>query len=184
MSTWAEDAAKKNGAETRRRIFPEIAPQEAIENNDAWKEFREDKGKSETVVSLDDLEWADVLIFSFPTRYGNMPSQVQAFLDTTGGLWASGKLINKIVTGFSSAMNPHGGQEGTVQALYKTAAHWGAIIIPAGYSDDAIFAAGGNPYGTSATIDQKGNIDNEDKIKAAVEHQVKRTIEIARKIVE
>lgn len=182
MSKWAAAAAKGTGAIVKRVLIPETAPREAIEGNEAWKKFREGEAKEETNATLDDLEWADVLIFSTPTRYGNLPSQVQAFFDTTGGLWFQGKLANKIVTGISSAMNPHGGQESTLQSLYKTMTHWGCIIVPPGYTADEIFAAGGNPYGTSATVDQQGQIADSDKIKAAIEHQVKRVIDIAAKV--
>jgi NAD(P)H dehydrogenase (quinone) len=27
--------------------------------------------------------------------------------------------------------------------------HWGCVIVPPGYTDPLLFAAGGNPYGTS-----------------------------------
>ncbi|HEY3314824.1 MAG TPA: NAD(P)H-dependent oxidoreductase [Bacillota bacterium] len=43
-------------------------------------------------------EGADVYIFSTPTRYGTMAGQMKQFLDTTGGLWAQGKLANKVAT--------------------------------------------------------------------------------------
>lgn len=184
MSKWAEEAAKKVGADVKRLIFTETAPKEAIEANEAWKNFRKIADESETEVTLDDLEWADCLIFCVPTRYGNLPSQVQSFFDTTGQLWFTGKLANKIVTGITSAMNPHGGQETTLQVLYKTMIHWGSIVIPPGYTADEIFAAGGNPSGTSATVDEKGNIQDEGKIKAAIQHQVVRTIEFAKRMVE
>ncbi|WPP49575.1 flavodoxin family protein [Catalinimonas niigatensis] len=183
MSKWAEAAAESSGVEVKRLIVKETAPQAAIEGNEGWKKFRETIAKQETEATLDDLEWADILIFSVPTRYGNLPSQVQSFFDTTGGLWFQGKLANKVVSGLSSAMNPHGGQETTLQALYKTMIHWGCVIVPAGYTADEIFAAGGNPAGASATVDMEGNIKDEDKIKAAVEHQVKRTIDIGSRLV-
>lgn len=182
MSKWATEAAESTGAQVKRLIFKETAPQAAIEGNEAWKKFREE-AKDEKEVGLDDLEWADILVFSIPTRYGNMPSQVQSFFDTTGGLWFQGKLANKVVTGITSAMNPHGGQESTLQALYKTMIHWGCIIVPPGYTADEIFAAGGNPSGTSATVDQSGNIRDEEKVKAAIQHQVKRTIQIGTPLV-
>jgi multimeric flavodoxin WrbA len=35
------------------------------------------------------------------------------FIDLQGGLWAQGKLINKVVSAISSTQNPHGGQEAT-----------------------------------------------------------------------
>jgi len=182
MSQWAADAAAQAGVEVRRLIFKETAPPEAIQGNEAWKKFRE-TASNEQEVTLDDLEWADILIFCVPTRYGNLPSQVQAFFDTTGGLWFEGKLVNKVVSGMSSAMNPHGGQETTLQALYKTMIHWGCVIVPLGYTADAVFAAGGNPAGTSATVDQGGNISNEEQVKASVQHQVKRTIELGKRLV-
>lgn len=54
-------------------------------------------------VKPEDLEWADAIIFSVPTRFGNMPGRMKNFLDTTGGLWAKGKLANKAVSAMSSA---------------------------------------------------------------------------------
>src|SRR3712207_7396575 len=44
------------------------------------------------------LEWADAIIFSMPTRYGNIPAQMKQFLDSTGGIWFQGKLTNKVVS--------------------------------------------------------------------------------------
>ena len=183
MSEWVAEAAEKAGATVRRKKIAETAPQQAIEGNEAWKKFVEES-KDEETAELDDLEWADAYIFCTPTRYGNLPSQVQAFFDTTGGLWANGKFVNKVASGTSSAMNPHGGQESTVQAMYKTFSHWGCIIVPPAYSAPEIFEAGGNPYGTSATVDGSGGIQNADKIKAAVEKQTERTLQVAKWVVE
>ena len=183
MARWAEEAAKATGAEVRRRIFPEIAPDEAINGNDAWKKFHEQTGQHETVAELDDLEWADVIIFSVPTRYGNVCSQFGAFIDTTGGLWSQGKLADKVVSAFTSAQNPHGGQETTLQSIYKTVIHWGGIIVPPGYTDQSIFAAGGNPAGASATVDGDGNIADPDSLEKAIKHQVQRTITMGQKLI-
>ncbi len=183
MSKWAEAAAEKSGAEVRRRMFQETAPEEAIAQNDAWNEFHQNIGKKETPAELDDLEWADAIVFCIPTRYGNIPGQAAAFIDTTGGLWSKGKLVNKLVTGITSAQNPHGGQESTLMTLYKTMMHWGAITIPTGYTDETIFAAGGNPCGTSATVDGTGEIQNPKAIEAAITHQVKRLADIAKKMI-
>lgn len=176
LARWAEEGGKEAGAEVRVLKVPELAPQTAIESNPAWKAHVE-ATKAVPTVSLDDLEWADALVFSVPTRFGNMPSQMKQFLDTTGGLWFHGKLVNKVVSAMSSAQNPHGGQEATILSLYTTMYHWGAIIAAPGYTDQSIFAAGGNPYGTSATVDQDGNIN--ENVKEAVKHQVKRTVQVA-----
>lgn len=176
LSKWAEDAAKEAGAkEVRVRKVKELAPQEAINANEDWKKHLE-ATKDVKEATMDDLEWADAYIFSAPTRYGNLPSQLKQFLDSTGGLWFSGKLANKVVSGMTSAQNVHGGQESTLLSLYKTMHHWGAIVAAPGYTDDAIFSAGGNPYGVSVTAG-KDNLNQQ--VKAAVAHQVKRTLQLA-----
>ena len=176
MAKWAEEAAKEAGAEVKVVKVPELAPQEAIQSNPAWKAHIE-ATKDVPTATLDDLEWADAIIFSMPTRYGNVPSQLKQFLDTTGGLWFHGKLANKVVSAMASAANSHGGQEQTILQLYTTMYHWGAIIAAPGYTDPSIFAAGGNPYGTSVTIDQDGNM--KEDVEAAVKHQAKRTVQVA-----
>lgn len=72
-------------------------------------------------------------------------------------MWAQGKLANKVVSAMSSASNSHGGQEATILSVYTTMYHWGAIVVAPGYTDQSAFTSGGNPYGTSVTIDQDGN---------------------------
>jgi len=178
LAQWATEAAQSAETEVRRLKFRETAPQQAIEGNDAWKAFHNsEENKRETEASLDDLEWADVLIFSVPTRYGSVPSQVQSFIDTTGGLWFEGKLANKVVTAMTSAQNVHGGQETTLLSIYKTMMHWGAIPVAPGYTFQESFEVGGNPYGTSTQTDGTGKVL--DDVKPGVEKQVKRAIEVA-----
>ena len=176
LARWAEEGAKEFGAEVKVLKVPELAPQSAIEENPVWKATVE-KTKDVPEVKLDDLEWADAIIFSVPTRFGNMPSQMKQFLDTTGGLWFNGKLVNKVVSAMASAQNPHGGQEATILSLYTTMYHWGAIVAAPGYTDPVTFAAGGNPYGTSVTVGQDGKMIED--VQAAVKHQAKRTVSIA-----
>ncbi|WP_307335191.1 NAD(P)H:quinone oxidoreductase [Caldalkalibacillus uzonensis] len=176
LAQWAADGAREAGAEVKLLKIAETAPQAAIESNPRWKAHLE-ATKDVPEVSLDDLVWADAIIFSVPTRFGNVPSQVKQFLDTTGGLWFEGKLVNKVVSAMSSAQNSHGGQEQTILSLYTTMFHWGAIIAAPGYTDQSIFVAGGNPYGTSVTVDQDG--DMQEDVEQAVKHQAKRTVTVA-----
>ncbi|WP_188205580.1 NAD(P)H:quinone oxidoreductase [Alkalibacillus aidingensis] len=176
LAKWAEEGAKELGAEVKVLKVEELAPESVVEENEVWK-ATVDEIKDVPVASSDDLEWADAIIFSFPTRFGNLPSQMKQFLDTQGGLWASGKTINKVVSGMTSAQNPHGGQEATLLSLYTSMMHWGAIIATPGYSDPVIFGSGGNPYGTSVTVDQDGNMVED--VEAAVKHQAKRTVTVA-----
>jgi NAD(P)H dehydrogenase (quinone) len=180
LAQWAAEGAKDACAEVKVLQVPELAPKSVIDSNPAWKHYAEEVGVCVPTVSLEDLEWADAIIFSVPTRFGNMPSQMKQFLDTTGGLWFNGKLVNKVVSAMASAQNPHGGQEATILSLYTTMHHWGAIVATPGYTDPVIFGAGGNPYGTSVTVDQNGKMVEEvSAILAAVKHQAKRTVTVA-----
>ncbi len=173
----AESVAEKAGAEVRLRKVAELAPPEAIAQNPAWK-AHVDATKDVPVATLDDLDWADAYIFSVPTRFGNVPSQMKQFLDMAGPLWAQGKLANKVVTAMSTASNPNGGQEATILSLYTTMYHFGAIVVAPGYTDQAFFAAGGNPYGTSFTATGQNTVD--EATKTAVEKQTERVITVTK----
>lgn len=178
MARWAAKEAEKQGAEVRLRKVKELVPQEVIDKNPPAKQNSDASADILEAVN-DDLLWADALIFSSPSRFGAMASQLKQFFDTKGGLWAQGLLANKFVTAFSSAQNEHGGQENVVLNIYTVMQHWGCFIVPSGYGDPAIFEAGGNPYGTSATVDGNGQILNPDKIKKAINVQVDRLVETA-----
>ncbi|HEY0046479.1 MAG TPA: NAD(P)H:quinone oxidoreductase [Flavobacterium sp.] len=178
MAQWAAEGARGTGAEVRLLRLQETAPESAVSANPAWDKNLQ-ATKDVQVAAIDDLEWADAIIFSVPTRYGNMPVQAKQFFDMTGGLWFQGKLANKVVSAMTSAMNVHGGQEATLLSLYTTFYHWGAIVAAPGYTDPAIFASGGNPYGASATADGEGNIQNAEQLQPAVMHQARRTVQVA-----
>jgi len=175
LANWAGESAKEAGAEVKVLKVPELAPEEAIAGNPAWKAHA-DETKDVPEATSDDIEWADAIIFSVPTRFGNMPAQMKQFLDMQGGLWGSGKTVNKVVSGMSSAQNPHGGQEATLLSLYTSMFHWGAIVVAPGYTDQSAFGAGGNPYGTSVTAGENGMVED---VEDAVKHQAKRTVEVA-----
>ncbi|SCZ82115.1 NAD(P)H:quinone oxidoreductase [Acidaminobacter hydrogenoformans] len=176
LAQWAKEAAEAAGAEVRLVKARELAPEAAIDGNPAWR-ANVDATKHIPEATSEDLDWADAILFSVPTRFGNMASQMKQFIDTQGGLWAQGKLANKAVSAMSSAQNPHGGQEATILSLYTSMMHWGAIIVAPGYTDASIFKAGGNPYGTSVTQGQDGK--PVEDVKDAVAHQTKRLIETA-----
>src|SRR5699024_6457530 len=179
MAKWAEEAGKAAGAEVRLLKVQELAPDAAIDSNPAWR-AHVDATQDVPVARADDLEWADAVIFSMATRFGGMASQMKQFLDTLGGLWGKGALVNKVVSAMSSAGNDHGGQEASILSLYTSLMHWGAIIVPPGYSDPVLFTTGGNPYGTSVTVDAEGNMSPD--VQPAVEVQTKRTLDIAARI--
>jgi NAD(P)H dehydrogenase (quinone) len=143
------EGARSEGADVRLRRVAELAPAEAIASNPAWATHRQETDDAVAVVSLDDLEWADGYAFGTPTRYGAPAAQLKQFIDSASGLWHAGKLADKPVTTFVSSAEQHGGQEATIISLNNVFYHWGSVIVPLGYTDDVVYEAGGNPYGTS-----------------------------------
>lgn len=176
LARWAAEGAKEAGADVKIFKVEESAPQSIIEGNPAWKAHVE-ATKDIPVVTPDDIVEADAIIFSTPTRFGNMAAQMKQFLDTTGGIWFNGKTVNKVVSAMTSAQNSHGGQEATILSLYTTMYHWGAIVVAPGFTDQSIFTAGGNPYGTSVSVDQNGKMIED--VRGAAQHQAKRVVTVA-----
>jgi len=142
------EGAEQTGADVRLRHVEELASELEISQNQYWGRHRSQM-ENEPVATLDDLEWADGVAFGTPTRFGNVAAQLKQFIDQAGKLWQDGKLANKVGTAFTSSQTTHGGQESTILALNNTLYHWGMLILPLGYTVQEVFAAGGNPYGTS-----------------------------------
>lgn len=176
MAEAAAKAAEEAGAEVRLRKVHETVPAEIVKSVDAWHKQAE-KTAHIAEATPDDLVWANAFLFSAPTRYGTMASQMRAFIDTLGPIWQKGHLANKAASAMSSAQNTHGGQESTLLGMYTTFMHWGSIIVPPGYTDPVIFASGGNPYGASAKM---GEVN--DALLASVRFQARRLVQFAGKI--
>ena len=170
----AEGAAEA-GAAVRLRRVAELAPDEAIDSNPAWRAHVEATAHI-PLATHDDLRWADAYALGTPARYGNVSSQLKQFLDTTAPLWAAGDLSDKAATAFTSAINPHGGNESTLLALYNTMHHWGAIVVAPGYTHEAFSAAGGNPYGVAHP---SGSGLPQDAALTAARHQGMRLARVA-----
>jgi NAD(P)H dehydrogenase (quinone) len=162
----AEGAASA-GAGVRLRRVAELAPDSAIDQNPRWRRHV-DATASIARASTEDLAWADAFAFGTPTRFGTPAAQLKQFIDQAGGLWREGKLADKPVTAFTSASNRHGGSEATILSLGNVFYHWGALIVPPGYTDPVVSAAGGNPYGTSfVTGTSTGNGPDAAALEAA-----------------
>jgi NAD(P)H dehydrogenase (quinone) len=170
----AAEGAEKAGASVRLRRVAEPAASEAISANPAWADHvREAAGIAEA--GLDDLEWADAVLFVSPTRFGNPASPLRAFMEATGPLWAHGALAGKVYSAFTASNTAHGGQESTILALGNTFYHWGGIIVPPGYTDPVQFQSG-NPYGTSHVA---GDGPPGEVALQAARHQARRVVDTA-----
>ena len=175
-----EEGAAGAGAGVRLRKVRELAPEEAIASNEGWAAHRLETQAVEEA-TLDDLRWADAVIFGTPTRYGLPTAQLKQFIDTTGPLWAKGELNNKVASSFTSAATAHGGQETTIVNLNTTFYHWGAIIVGPGYADPVQFESG-NPYGVSF-VSNNGALKPDEVALAAARFQGRRVAEIAARLV-
>ena len=175
-----EEGARGAGAEVRVRKVHELAPEQAIASNEGWAAHRL-KTQDVAEATLDDLRWADAIIFGTPTRYGLPTAQLKQFIDTTGGLWAKGELTNKVASSFTSAATSHGGQEATILSLNTTFYHWGCLIVGPGYADPIQFQAG-NPYGVSFTSNN-GALKPDEVARASARFQGKRVAEITAQFV-
>lgn len=173
--------ATQAGAEVRLRRVAELAPRAAIEANPRWATHADGVAAAVPEAVLNDLEWADGYAFGTPTRYGSPAAQLKQFLDQTGGLWARGLLADKAVTSFTSAINRHGGNEATLLSLNNVFYHWGSIIVPVGYTDPLLYAAGGNPYGTCFAAGPDGNLPD-DSVLAAARYQGQRLADVATRL--
>ncbi|MFE5119592.1 NAD(P)H:quinone oxidoreductase [Streptomyces sp. NPDC056669] len=170
------DAGVKAGAEVRLLKVAELAPQAAIDSNPAWAAHHAATAELPEATP-DDIEWADAVLFGTPTRFGNVSAQLKQFIDTLGGLWAQGKLADKVYSGFVSSATAHAGQESTLLALYNSIHHFGGITVSPGFTDPAKFNDG-NPYGTSH-VDAQGTNPVDDTTRTAARIQAERAVKMA-----
>ena len=69
------EGAEKAGAQVRLRKVAETAPPEVINARPEWAQHVQDTADV-TEAYLDDLAWADLVLFGTPTRFGNVSAQL------------------------------------------------------------------------------------------------------------
>lgn len=166
LATAAVEGAEKAGAEVRLRRVGELAKPEAIAADPGWTAHREATGDIPEA-TVDDLLWADAVLFGTPTRYGSMAGQLKHFIDEdTAPAWREGRFADKVYGAFVSGISRHAGSESTLLSLYTVFASWGGIIVPPGFTDPIQFRLG-NPFGTSHASTIAGNEPDEVALGAA-----------------
>jgi NAD(P)H dehydrogenase (quinone) len=182
LAAAAAAAADKAGADVRlRRVAPAPADGEPSAGAGGGPlAMTVHQGPQPPEATLEDLDWADVILLGSPSRFGLPAAELKQFIDTTGPLWAAGRLAGKIGSSFTASGTRHGGQESTILAMNNTFYHWGCVIVPPGYADPVQFHAG-NPYGASQT-----SLEGTDRLtpveRVAVEFQSRRAVDVARAI--
>lgn len=173
-------AAEEAGAEVRLRHIAETVSPETFASNPAWSANYE-ATKDLPAATGDDLVWADAIIFGAPTRFSSPASQFQAFIDALGGLWAEGKLANKVYAAFTSSQTAHGGQETTLHKIYQMVMHFGGIIVTPGFTAPLKFVDG-NPYGVSKVTGPENKNEIDQATVDALDHMAKRVVEVTSKL--
>ncbi|MFE9257815.1 NAD(P)H-dependent oxidoreductase [Streptomyces sp. NPDC006879] len=186
LAVAAAQAAEKAGAEVRLRRTAELSTETIVPGNDTWNAAwaeHLDAVADIPEATLDDLEWADAVIWGTPGRYGLPAASLKQFIDQTLPLHSKRGLLNKVMSSFTSTATLHGGQESTLLSLNNAFYHWGAIIVPPGVADPIQLApTNGNPYGVSSVSRNEANNVDGDNL-AAIEYQARRTVEIASALV-
>jgi NAD(P)H dehydrogenase (quinone) len=163
------EGARGAGGEVRLRRAAEVVDEKIMAQVKGWTENSRRMLREYGTPTLEDADWADALVFGTPTRYGNVCAELKAFIDSTGPLWAQGKLNGKAGAVFVSTQTTHGGNETTALTLYAPMAHLGLVIVPAGYVDPVLFRAG-TPYGASTVSGSGDSPPREDDLAAARVH--------------
>lgn len=180
----AEGASSVEGAEVSIKRVPETLSEDLLSRIgalEAQKSF-----EHIPVCTVEELTDYDAIIFGTPTRFGNMASQMKAFLDGTGAIWANGGLVGKVGSVFVSTATQHGGQESTILNFYTTLLHHGMIIAGLPYSFTGQMGIdevkGGSPYGASTIAGANGErMPSEVELDAA-RFQGKHVAQIAKKL--
>jgi NAD(P)H dehydrogenase (quinone) len=149
------EGARSAGATVDIKRVPELVPVEVAQKS----HFKIDQAAP--VAEVADLAHYDAIIFGTPTRFGNMAAQMKNFLDQTGGLWATGKLVGKVGSVFTSTATQHGGQESTILSTQTVLLHHGMVIVGLPYAwqgqTTVTEISGGSPYGASTIAGGDGS---------------------------
>ena len=90
------EGARSTGAEVAMKRVPEVTTVGAPPAADAKAE------QTTEIATPAELSDYDAIIIGSPTRFGGLASPMKHFLDQTGSLWFSGKLVGKVGSVFTS----------------------------------------------------------------------------------
>lgn len=175
----AEGAKKVDDTEVIMRKVRETAPESVIKRDKRWYEANLNMSEKYPEPTLSDLENADSIVFGTPTRYGNMSAELKLFLDTTGPLWVSGKLIGKVAAVFCTNSTAHSGKESTLLSMMIPLLHHGMIIvgIPPNIKETV---TAGSYYGATYTAGSTGELPPSDEDLKVAEALGIRVAEVAK----
>lgn len=149
------DGARSAGATVAVKRVPETVPEDIARG----AHFKLDQDAP--VATVNELADYDAIIVGTGTRFGRMSSQLAAFLDQAGGLWARGALNGKVGAAFTSSATQHGGNETTLFSIITNLLHFGMTIVGLPYSHGGQMSmdeiVGGAPYGATTIAGGDGS---------------------------
>lgn len=172
----ARGVEEVSGCRAEIRVVPELIPREKVEKNEMMREAADRKSEYPEAVP-EDLAEMDGFLFSTPTRFGNMTSQMRNFFDRCGDIWQEGSSINKLAGVITASASVHGGQEVTALTVWPTLVHLGMLPVGIPYSEEALndlVPEGGSPYAASAVSGHppKPPTDREMMLARTLGHRV------------
>lgn len=169
MANAIAEGARAAGASVDIKRVPETVPEEVAKSS----HFKLDQAAP--VATVADLEHYDAIIVGTGTRFGRMSSQMAAFLDQAGGLWARGALNGKVGAAFTSSATQHGGNETTLFSIITNLLHFGMTIVGLPYSHAGQMTVdeitGGAPYGATTVAGGDGSRQPSDIELEGARHQ-------------
>jgi NAD(P)H dehydrogenase (quinone) len=176
----AEGARGVDGVEVDIKRVPETAPLEIARAAG----FKLDQAAP--IAEVADLGNYDAVIVGVGTRFGRIASQMAAFLDQAGGLWASGALNGKVGSAFVGTASQHGGQETTLFSVITNLLHFGMVVVGLPYSFQGQMrldeVTGGSPYGATTIAGGQGQRLPSDNELEAARFQGRHVAEVAKKL--
>ncbi len=181
MAEAIAEGARETGAMVDIRRVPETAPPAVV----AAAHFKTDSAHP-VIDGPQVLEQYDAIIVGTPTRFGRMASQMAAFWDTAGGLWARGALHGKVGGAFTSTATQHGGQELTLFSVITNLLHFGLTIVGLDYGYQGQMSAdevvGGSPYGATTIAGGDGSRQPSAIDLGGARYQGRRVAEVAARL--
>lgn len=180
----AEGARQVPGNDVIVKRVPETLPKELLDQIGATG--AQQAFAHVPVATPQELTEYDAILFGTPTRYGNLCGQMQAFMDSTGSLWATGALVGKVGGAFVSTASQHGGQETTLRSFHTELLHHGFVIVGLPYAWQGQLGheevSGGTPYGASTVAGGQGERQPSANELEGARFQGRHTAEIGQKL--
>lgn len=180
MAYAVAEGARETGAEVVVKRVPELVPADVAKSSG----YKLDQAAP--IATVQELPEYDAIIFGTGTRYGNMTAQMKNFIDQTGSLWASGALVGKVGSVFSSSATQHGGQESTILTFHPVLLHLGFVIVGLPYSFQGQMGVdevmGNSPYGASTIAGGDGSRKVSQIELEGARYQGKHVAQIATKL--